>query len=228
MGIDPNTLKLRIKSTDIEMDPVKTFMHLTYEVYYDSGVMVASNKLAERLANAQAIPDAEKRLISRAVGEFNQAKWQFGSLESLGGLSPFEASLVLEHWTVERDGANWKLSHVLSGTFEDVAIPATGLFPEIPDRVAAIVARVLPPPLWAWASSPEAGKFSANCVVVSGATSYNVYDDHGNGTFTLLGSAPTNAGGTITVPAGYYRVRMAGVKAGVVGILSRTVPVQVS
>ena len=48
MGIDPNTLKLRIVSTDIEMDPVKTFEHLTYEVFHDgTGAIVSGNKLAE-------------------------------------------------------------------------------------------------------------------------------------------------------------------------------------
>ena len=89
------------------------------------------------------------------------------------------------------------------------------------------MALVLPPPTWAFASSPEAGKLEAHCVAVAGADDYNVYDDHGNGTFTLLGTAPSHNGGVIDVSPGYYRVRMAGVDGGTVGILSNTVHVTV-
>jgi len=228
MAIDPNTLKLRIVSTDIAMDPVKTFEHLTYEVFHDgTGAVVASNKLAERIEDASKIQVMDTRLVNRALAEFAAAKWQFGSNPALGGYSPYDVSLMLEYWSFEKAGDNWDLSHPLSGAFADVVIPTVNTFPEIVDRAAAIVARVLPPPVWDWASSPEAGKLSAHCVAVSGATSYNVYNDHNNGTFTLLGSAPTAAGGTITVPAGYYRIRMAGVKAGVVGILGHPVAVRV-
>lgn len=228
MGIDPSTLKLRIVSTDIQMDPVKTYEHLTYEVFHDAtGAIVASNKLAEQLTDASKLQEADTRLVNRALTEYAAALWQFGSNAALGGYSPFEVSLILEHWSFERDGANWKLTHPLSGTYEDVVIAVSDTFPLIVNRAAAIVARVLPPPVWAWASSPQAGKLSANCVAVSGATSYNVYNDLGDGTFALIGSAPTAAGGTVDAAAGYYRVRMAGVKAGVVGILSRPVTVVV-
>ena len=229
MGIPANSLRLRIVSTDITMHPEKTFEHLSYEVYHEAtGAVVASNKLAGQVANASQLQAVDTFLVERARHEFAQAQWQFYGTPALGGYSPFDVSLMLEHWTFERDGANWMIRHPLSGEFAAVAIPTEDDFPEILERAAAIVARVLPPPVWCFASSPDAGRLSVSCIPVSGATSYNVYHDPGDGTFTLLGSAPTAAGGTITVTAGTYRVRMAGVNAGVVGVLSNTVVVTVA
>lgn len=226
MGVDPSTLKLRIVSTDIQMSPVKTYEHMTYEVFHDaSGAIVATNKLAGQVETSARIQEVDSYLYNRCLVEYAEAQWQFGSNASLGGYSPYDVSLMLEYWSFERQGTNWKLTHPLSGSFSNVAIPGTP-FPTIINRASAIIARVLPPSTWGWASAPSAGHLEAHCVAVTGATSYNIYHDKGNGTFALLGTAATAAGATLTVPAGYYRVRMAGVKTGVVGVLGH--PVQVT
>jgi len=228
MGIDATTLKLRIVSTDIVMSPEKTYEHLSYEVFHAAtGAVVASNKMAQQLTDAAQLQAVDTALVNRALAEFAAAKWQFGSVAEWGGFSPYDVSLILERWSFEKENGNWKLTHPTSGAFEDVAIAGTP-FPAIIDRAAAIISKVLPPPVWVFASTPGAGQLSVNCVAVAGATGYAVYQDHGDGAFTLLGSPATAAGGTVEVAAGYYIVRMGAVKVGVVGILGHPVSVSVA
>ena len=174
MAVDPATLAIRITGTEYYMEPTRTYARLSYEVFHvPTGAILTTQMIQASVASAAQIPTVDTQLVNQAMTEFEAVKWQYGSNAALGNYSPFDVSLMLERWTFAPNGANWNLSHPLSGTFNAVAIAGTP-FPPIINRAAAIVARVLPPPVWAWASSPQAGKLSANCVAVSGATSYNV------------------------------------------------------
>lgn len=229
MGIPANDLKLRITSVDIDFTPARTYVHLSYEIFHEgTGAVVAWNKLAAALTNSQHLQEVDERLVERAIEEWATARWQYGSSPALSGYSPFDVSLILEWWAFERDGADWKMSHPLSGTYEGVSIPTSGVFPVIVERAKAVISQgVAPPPTWAWASSPGAGQLEAHCVAVPNADSYAVYHDQGGGEFVLLAEPASHNGATFAVDAGAYTVRMAAVKAGVVGTLGRPVSVRV-
>lgn len=231
MAIDPSALSLRMSDFSMALSPARgrSYMHLEYQVFHAAtGAVVTENTLAAPIANTGEITTVDQQLIARALAEFDQAKWQHQPIAAIGNRSAYDAGHILEHWQIESSGANqWKFTHPISGTYDDIPIVANP-FPDIVQRVNVILGLVLPPPIWGFASSPAPGQLSASCVAVSGAASYKVYNDHGDGTFTLLGNAPTAAGGTIAVSAGYYRVRMAAVGGnGRIGCMGRMVSVTV-
>jgi len=88
----------------------------------------------------------------------------------------------------------------------------------------AVLSVCLPPPTWAWAESPAPGKLRVKCAGVDGADGYAVYDGDG-----LLGN-PADLTGWVEsdVASGVYEVRVAGVKAGQVGVLSFPMTVEVA
>ena len=228
MAIKQAELEVKITDTQAFLDVKRSYLRIAYEVFHrPTGATVAANEKSMIVGTAVDLIDADRRMRAELETDFSVIKWHYGPLAALNNLSPFDASLCMRNWTFINEGEGlWTVAHPLSGTFEDVALDTDGTFPGLVQRVLKVVTLVLPPPIWTWAESPEPGKLSARCVAVDGAASYNVYNDLGDGTFTLLGSAPTANGGTITVAPGTYTVQMAGVVDGVVGILG--LPVQVT
>ena len=228
MAIDPNTLQIRITDTQAMLDVGRSYLVLSYEIFHEpTGAVVASNQTSQLIGAGVGFLEADATIRRWLDTYLRIIRWHHTGLDTLDGLSPHDAGLCLENWQFARDGEYWSLTHPLSGTFSlDIVTDET--FPPLTQRVLAVMAAVLPPPMWTWASSPEAGKLEAHCVTVPEATSYNVYDDHGDGTFTLLASPPTANGGTLTIAPGEYTVRVAGVVAGVVGVLGQPVRVTVA
>ena len=71
-----------------------------------------------------------------------------------------------------------------------------------------------------WPGVDGAGEIVVHCMQVVGADSYNVYNDLGNGSFTLLGNVPDHTENTLSsITASAYRVRMAAVDGGVIGVM---------
>lgn len=230
MSIPSNQLELGIKNTVLTMTQGKLTIRSTYQAIAPSySVAVAETLFAQSVARFDEFEERDSLSWKKAQNWFAVVCEWHAARGALGGYSQHDADLVLSNWAIVSDGVGWKMAHAVCGTFTGVTLPfdESGR-PTLVGRVAAIIARVLPPPTWGFAESDSGETLTVRCIQVQGATSYNVYHDVGDGQFVLLGNVPDHEPHTLNVAAGYYRVRMAGVVGGVVGVMSNATEMQVA
>lgn len=209
MAIPSNLLKIRYGDVGI----TETHLSATWQLYHaQTSTVLESHGVQVPLVAPHRVEEAWAKIITLVESASSAALSKHEPIAAIGGFSSWDADLILDGWF--SDTVTQKLVHPLSGTFSNVTY--TGIV----GLINAIRSLVLPPPTWAWCE-PLTGGFRVKCVAVSGATSYNVYD----GT-TLLGTVPNQAWNTLTVPDGYYNVRIAPVNSAV-GICSFYMPIQV-
>jgi hypothetical protein len=202
----------------------------TYQVVVPNfDMVIAEMTLDQNVSRFDQFEMQDDRSYKQAASWFLSVKEWHKAKASLNDYSLHDVGLMLAHWEFTPDGNKWVVSHPISGEFSDVSLKTDGSGrPTLSSRLTAIVTRVLPPSTWGFAESEAPEEITVHCIVVSGADSYNVYNDLGGGNFELLGNVPDNDHRTLVVTAGYYRVRIAAVVSGVVGVLGNENVVQVA
>lgn len=233
MAVDPDSLKMRVCNTSLTFVGGGVRLSATAEVYYPGlDIVVDTAPFAATVASFDRMEEANAEIYAKMQSRFAEVKAWHQPRSALGERSVADAALILAWWSFAPLGAGlWTLSHSVSGEFAGVPLSAGGKGqPTLVGRVAAIVQRVSPPPLWAWATTlPYAGALEVKCVSVNGADHYAVYNDLGGGKFEHLGDVADATPNTIEVAAGTYNVCMAAVDSSEqVGILSKRTIVEVS
>ena len=229
--IPSDQLSLSIKNTIISLTQTnRPIIRSTYDIVAPAfDALVATATFAANIDRFDQFEYKDGDAYRQALSWFASVKEWHKAQDALNDYSFHDAALVLNYWAFTKPQNLWILFHPISGTYTDVELPinAKGR-PTIKGRLAAIVSRVLPPTTWAWATSDSPEFLTVHCIPVSNADSYNVYADLSGGNFTLLGSVPDHTSNTISVPAGFYNVRIAPVENDTVGILSNTIQVNVT
>jgi len=215
MAISSDALELR--TGDVEIDVTATGgarLSMRWEAYHDQTDTVVEGGQVGVVINSLAdVESGTRRLYERCGAEYeatmakHKAVWK--------GMSAFDVGLILDRWMF----MGGTMAHPVCGN-RGVAADAASLT----SMVNAVLSVCLPPPTWAWAESAEPGKLRVKCTSVGGADGYAVYDGDG-----LLGS-PTDLTDWVesSAASGVYAIRVAGVKAGQVGILSFPMAVEVA
>ena len=212
MALPSNLLRLRYGDVAVSASSLA----VRWEVYHPStSTIVETGWCSVSLAAPSRIPEAWDTAVQLCASAAGTVMAKHTPNPAIGNYSQFDADLILDSWL--SDPTARTLVHPLSGSFAEVD------YRGIVDLVNVILARVLPPPTWAWCESTAPLAVRVKCVAVPGATSYNVYE----GT-TLVGSVPNANWNTLAMTAGVHSLRMAAVKAGVVGIASFPMTVQVA
>jgi len=213
MAIPSDQLVMWIGDTSITGQPGSgARLGLTWQArHIVLGDVIAQGTLSQSVATMGQLPAVDEALRAQAGGAYAGAVEWHAPIAALNGYSAFDADLILDAWMQNGD----EMKHPICGT---VAGAPEGLVA----RVLTILAWRLPPPMWVWAASIAPGELRVRTVAVPGADSYNIYSGE-----ELLGNVPVAGWHTLALPVGTYSVRVAGMKAGLVGILSFPVNVQV-
>lgn len=225
-----DNLELRLASSTMAVQGTTTLLSEKWQAWVPAlGVVTDDFTKSVRASVGPDLDAASAKLYKEVNSWFVTIQAWHAPRLAIDDYSAFDASHIMEYWTFTPSGANFDLSHPISGVYANQAVTKDGDRPTITGRINAILAVVPGPTMWAQADSPSTETLRVTCQPVTGADSYNVYSDLGNGTFELLGSVPDAGVNSIPVSAGSYRVRMAAVTAGaIVGILSNTVSVTVA
>lgn len=212
MAIPESELELVFGDTTITKDS----MTLGWRVVAGSiQEIVDFGTVSQMVSKLGAMIEADKELRVEANSKFIDVVAYHKPRPSYDDLSAFDADLILDRWW--QDSAN--LTHDVCGTIPNAP---DGIW----DRILTITSVCAKPPAWAWAEPFGAGQMRVKCVAVSGAGSYNVYDDDGT-TFTLLDNVADAGWNTIAVAAGTYNVRQAALVGAQVGIMWKPITVVV-
>jgi len=215
MAIPGDALELRTGNVGIEVTPTGgARLSMRWEAYHAQTDTVVESGQAGVVINSLAdVESGTRRLRGRCGAEYEAAMAKHKAVWK--GMSAFDIGLVLDRWMFA-DGA---MSHPVCGDHAVVADPAS-----MTSMADAVLSVCLPPPTWAWAEPAGPGKLRVKCVGVGGADGYAVYDGDG-----LLGSPADLADWVESdVASGVYEVRVAGMKAGQVGVLSFPTAVEVA
>lgn len=220
MAIPSAQLKLIITNTYLTLIRERPAIRSSYQVIapnYDAEIAeIAYDQYVNRF---DAFEDGDSVTFGKALAWFSAVKEWHKSQSSLDNYSYHDTSLCLYCWTFYKPNSTWTISHPVCGEFAGLSIPTQGNRPTLQGRVTAVLDNVAPPPVWSWAESNSAGVLTVHCVAVPSADSYNVYNDLGGGSFTLLGNVPDHTSNNLSVSAGTYRVRMAAVISSQVGVM---------
>ena len=222
MSIQADKINVRFSSRFVlrNSDPergTKTVV-LDYEIFqqgWTSDTVLESGSFAMPImAIDSEMIAVDASLQNKATARLNEVRTHHASIGAINDHSLFDADLILDGWKFYELAGQWHATHTVSGSFSDM------LDPTLVNRINALLVLVLPPPTWAWASSPSPGQLEVSCVEVSGADYYAVYDTSGAEP-VHLGDVPDNTPNTLAVPAGFYFVAVAAVSGtGRVGIMS--------
>lgn len=227
--MDISQFEMRIRDVGLDASHGTQTLKWTMEVLYQPLDIVLSShvySLRPKRGGPGHWESIDAQLYSQAQKDFSTTVGFCWPREFLDGKSFYEINLDLAHWsfTTQVEDGRWTLEHPICGVFEGVDLPIdSNGKPMLIGRWRAIIDRVLPAPLWLWADSPYGGQLRVRCVAVPNAVSYNIYSET-----ELLGEVLDNQWNTVSVPSGYYVVRVAGVDInGQVGCLSPMVPMTV-
>lgn len=200
-------LKLRTGDTSIQYGD-RILMTKRWEAYHPLAV-ADSGTVTRHVPNLQKMSEADLELERDCERRFASVVEHHRARDVMGGLSAFDADLVLDGW-MQGEG----LDH-----------PVLGHIDVNPGDVVARVNRIMDkhasPPAWFWAE-PDTEAVRVKCIAVDNAVSYNVYDGD-----ELLGNVPDHDWNTVYVQPGSYSVRMAAYDGNDIGVRSFPVVVQV-
>jgi len=216
MAIPSDALELRTGDVGIEVTPTGgARLSMRWEAYHAQTDTVVEGGLAQVAVNSLAdVESGTRRLRGRCGAEYEAAMAKHKAVWK--GMSAFDIGLVLDRWMF----AGGAMSHPVCGDHAVAADPAS-----IMSMANAVLSVCLPPPVWAWAESPDTGILCVRCIPVSGASFYAIYDDGGQIDIAvdLANWAEVSAGAEV------HNVRVAAVDAGgQVGVLSFPVTVEVA
>jgi len=190
-------------------------LNMTWRAYHLQTDTTIESGIETRIAASPGgVDDVTADLRVRCEAAYSAALAKHEARSALDGLSLQDADLVMDRWMFGATGA----IHPICGTH--AITPDLGSYVEM---VTAILGVCLPPPVWAWAESVEAGKLRVKCIAVPAASGYEVY----NGDELLGSPADLTDWVESVVPAGIYVVRCAGAAGGQTGTLSFPMTVEV-
>lgn len=226
MAIPINQLRLIVKDTILALVNGHSVIRSTYQIVATDAI-IAEITLDARIDRFDEFEEADAETFARAQSWFASIKEWHRPQDALDELSFHDASLILKNWAFSKPGNLWVILHPVSGEFTGLKVPVKHSRPTLKGRVQTVVSQIPPPSTWSWASSDTIETLDVKCVEVEGADSYNVYSDQGGGKYELLGNVPNHNSNSISVPGGYYRIRVAPVRSGVVGVMGNETQVQV-
>ena len=195
-----------------------SYLGLSWEARHRvTGDTIGRGTLSRAVAIMGQLQDVDAAMQAEAEGAYAGVVEWHKPIAAIGDYSAFDADLILDGW-MQNGGA---MEHPICGSISGAPV---GLV----QRVLAILADRLPPTQWWWAESTTAGQLRVKYQPVAGAAGYNVYGGlDASGGETLLGTVTGTGWKTLTVPAGFYSVRIAPVGAEI-GILSFAIGVEVA
>jgi len=223
--IPTNQLKLLVKNTTLALVKSNPVIQSTYQAIAPDTI-IAEATFSANVDRFDQYEKADAATFSLALSWFSSIKEWHRPQDVLNDLSFHDASLILKDWAFSKPGNLWTILHPISGVFTGLKITVKNGRPTLRGRMIAVLSQVATPSTWSWASSGGVEELTVRCIEVDGADSYNIYANVGL-SYDLLGSVSTHSPSTISVPGGYYRIRIAPVRGGIVGIMGNEIQVQI-